>query len=135
MKFFSRSKDGGPKSPVDAFFLFEIKSLGSVALLRFNVGGREEYHTHAFNALTWFIWGELVEESLNREYNFTKYYYYRWSLFPKVTRREKNHRVYAYCNSWVLTIRGPWSDTWTEDSATHHTTLTHGRKIVDRIER
>jgi hypothetical protein len=28
-----KAKDGGPESPVDADFLFEIKSLGSVALM------------------------------------------------------------------------------------------------------
>jgi len=130
MKFFKRSKDGGPESPVDAFFLFEIKSLGSVALLRFNEGARESYHTHAFNALTWFLCGDLIEEDMNGTYHI-----YRRSWLPKITRREKNHRVIAWVTSWCLTIRGPWSSTWTEDSATHHTVLTHGRKIVERIER
>lgn len=135
MKFFKRSKDGGPESPVDAFFLFEIKSIGSIALLRFNKGDREAFHTHAFNALTWFIRGDLVEESLNTEYNYKNYHFYRRSLLPKITRREKNHRVYAYSTSWCLTIRGPWAKTWTEDDETHHTVLTHGRKIIERTER
>lgn len=135
MKFFSWSKDGGPESHVDAFFLVEIKSLFSVALLRFNKGGREAYHTHAFNALTWFISGELVEESLNSEYSYINYYFYTRSLLPKITRRTKNHRVHANTTSWCFTIRGPWAATWTEDTETHHTVLTHGRKIVERHER
>jgi len=130
MRIFNRAKDGGPKSPVDAFFLFEIKSLCSIALLRFNECGRNEYHTHAFNALTWFLHGELVEQDIDGSYHI-----YRRSLFPKLTRRSKNHRVYAYRTSWCFTIRGPWVATWTEDSATHHTVLTHGRKIVERTER
>ena len=130
MKFFSRSKDGGPESPVDAFFLFEIKSLGSIALLRFNRGGREAFHTHAFHALTWFISGELVEQDIDGSYHI-----YRRSLLPKLTRRSKNHRVVAYRDSWCFTVRGPWASTWTEDDETHHTTLTHGRKIVEKVER
>lgn len=130
MKFFKQSKDGGPESPVDAFFLFEIKSLGSIALLRFNKGGREAFHTHAFNALTWFLWGDLVEQDIDGSFRP-----YKLSLLPKFTSRSKNHRVRAYKDSWCLTIRGPWAKTWTEDDETHHTVLTHGRKIVERTER
>lgn len=128
MKFFNRSKDGGPESPVDAFFLFEIKSLCTVALLRFNEGSREALHTHAFNALTWFIHGDLVEEDISGSY-----YVYKRSWLPKITRRNKNHRVLARFTSWCFTIRGPWASTWTEDTDTHHTVLTHGRKIVEQV--
>ena len=130
MKLFKQAKDGGPDSPVDAFFIVEIKSLFSIAILRFNEGGREAFHTHAFNALTWFIKGDLVEEDINGEY-----YVYERSILPKLTRRAKNHRVIAFIDSWCFTIRGPWSKTWTEDDETHHTVLTHGRKIVERHKR
>lgn len=130
MKILKWSKDGGPESPVDAFFIVEIKSLFSVALLRFNKGGREAFHTHAFNAWTWFISGDLVEQDINGEFLI-----YERSIIPKITRRTKNHRVIADKTSWCFTIRGPWSDTWTEDTETHHTVLTHGRRIVERRER
>lgn len=126
MKFFSRSKDGGPESPVDAFFLFEIKSLCSIAILRFNEGGREAFHTHAFNALTWFISGDMVEQDVNGEF-----YCYERSIVPKITRRSKNHRVRAFKTSWAFTIRGPWKDTWTETIDGEHIVLTHGRKRVE----
>ena len=127
MRLIEKSKDGGPASPVDAFFLFEIKSLFSIALLRFNMGGREAYHTHAFNALNWFISGELIEQDVSG-----KSYNYRRSIWPKITRRDKNHRVFAYRTSWCLTIRGPWKNTWTEyDAGTDTTTtLTNGRYVI-----
>lgn len=129
---FGKAKDGGPRSPVDAFFLFEIKSFCSVALLRFNEGGREEYHTHAFNAATWFLWGDLVEEEFNG--NRTRY---RRSLFPKITRRSKNHRVVANRPSWCFTIRGPWAYLWTEDCKATKTTrvLTWGRRTISTFVR
>jgi hypothetical protein len=130
MKIPSWSKDGGPDSPVDGFFLIEIKSLFSIVLLRFNEGCREAHHSHAFHALTWFIRGDLVEEDINGEYHV-----YERSIIPKVTRRSKNHRVIAWTDSWCLSIRGPWKSTWTEDTDTHHTVLTHGRKIVERTEK
>lgn len=126
MRLFSKAKDGGSQSPVDAFFLFEIKSLCSVALLRFNKGGRETFHTHAFNAFTWFINGSLLEE----KYDGSIHVYTR-SLLPKITKRDNNHRVKAFRTSWCLTVRGPWKDTWTEYHEDKKTTLTHGRKVVD----
>jgi hypothetical protein len=130
MRILSWSKDGGPDSPVDGFFFIEIKSLFSIVLLRFNEGCRETHHSHAFHALTWFIRGDLVEEDINGEYHV-----YERSIRPKVTRRSKNHRVIAWTDSWCLSIRGPWKSTWTEDTDTHHTVLTHGRKIVERTEK
>jgi hypothetical protein len=125
MRFFQKTKDGGPDSPVNAYFLFEIKSCMSIAILKFNAGTREAFHTHAFNALTWFIAGDLVEQDISGEY-----YAYARSWIPKVTRRHKNHKVIALEDSWCLTIRGPWCDTWTEDTEEKTTVLTHGRNIV-----
>lgn len=130
MKLFNRSKDGGPESLVKAYFLFEIKSMGSIAILRFNPGGREAFHTHAFNAWTWFLWGEMVEETYH-PYLYPEYHFYKRSLFPKITRRSKNHRVIAYKTSWAFTIRGPWSKTWTETINGENIVLTHGRKRVE----
>jgi hypothetical protein len=124
MRLLSKAKDGGKDSPIDAYFLVEIKGLFSVALLKFNKGGRTSYHTHAFNALTWFIGGDLTEH----DYDGSDYTYER-TLIPKLTTRDKNHKVWAERDSWAFTIRGPWHDTWTEDSMVGiHTIFTHGRK-------
>jgi hypothetical protein len=126
MRFLSKTKDGGPQSPVDAYFLFEIKSGISIALLKFNKGGREAFHTHAFNALTWFLNGDLVEEAIDNTTHI-----YKRSLLPKITKREKNHRVYAAKTSWCFTIRGPWTQTWTETQNNKTITLTHNRRIIN----
>jgi hypothetical protein len=126
MRFLQKTKDGGPESPVDAFFLFEIKSLFSVAVLRFNKGSRENFHSHAFNALTWFISGQLEEEVYNGNSSS-----YRRRLFPKITKRSCVHKVIAHETSWCFTIRGPWMDTWYEVNKDGKLImLTHGRKIV-----
>ena len=129
MKFLTKCKDGGPESPVDAYFLFEIKGLCSVALLKFNKGKREQYHTHAFHALTWFLKGDLVEEQISDRLEYKKY---TKSLIPKLTTKWNLHRVKANEDSWCFTIRGPWCDTWTEynEKSKVTTTLTHGRKVV-----
>ena len=64
MRFFSKVKDGGPESTVDAYFLIEIKNWFSIALLKLHKCSRENYHSHAFNALTWFIKGDMVEHRI-----------------------------------------------------------------------
>lgn len=131
MKFLSKAKDGGLASPVDAYFLVEIKGLFSIALLKFNKGGREAFHTHAFDALTWFLCGDLVEEDISG--TRTRY---RRSFLPKVTPKSSNHRVTADRDSWCFTIRGPWCDEWTEYSPCtgYTTTFTHGRAVLKQTK-
>ena len=125
--FFCKRKDGGKDSPVDAYFLVEFKNFFSIAVLKFNKGGREAFHTHAFNALTWFIYGDLEEEDVRGDL-----YTYKTSLKPKFTPKDKNHRVKATIDSWCFTIRGPWRDRWTEyNKKTNETTeFTHRRKVL-----
>ncbi len=135
MRFFQKTKDGGPDSTVEAYFLFEIKWLCSIALLKFNKGSRTNYHTHAFNALTWFIKGSMTEirlADLGQELAE-----YRHSIIPKVTRKDNLHKVVAHKTSWCFTIRGPWDKHWKEvdlDAGIEYN-LTHGRQVLSTIER
>lgn len=125
--FLRKCKDGEDSSTVDTYFLIEIKFLFSIALLRFNKGRREAFHTHAFNAYTWFLKGELLEEDVDGSL-----YAYTRKILPKATPKINNHRVLAIKDSWCLTVRGPWQGTWTEyNKALNKSTLfTHGRKII-----
>lgn len=135
MKLFNKCKDGGPKSPVDAYFLIEWKDVFSIALLKFNKGCREEYHTHALHALTWFICGELSEQRLNIFEKTVISKPYRKSIIPKVTTRDNLHRVIAEKDSWCFTVRGPWVDSWWEYDMTNNTghKLGVGRVVLKMI--
>lgn len=128
MRIIQKVKDGGPESTVDAYFLFEIKWLMSIAILRFNEGSRTNYHSHAFNALTWFISGDMDEQFLNKDSKK-----YKRSFIPKYTPRLAMHRVMAHKRSWCFTIRGPWINTWKEYNPVTGliSTLTHGHKEID----
>lgn len=134
MRFFYKGKDGGPDSPVTGYWLIEIKSLFSIVLLRFNKGTRENFHSHAFNALTWFIKGDLLEERIwvgdEVGGESTKY---KRRLIPKITKRDNLHRVHAKNTSWCLSIRGPWSKTWVEYNQKEggFIILTNGRRVVE----
>ena len=125
-KLLESAPDGGEHSPVTAYFLFECKYLCSVAVLRFNKGGREAFHTHAFDALTWFLWGSMEEEDIDGTM-----YQYKRHLCPKLTRKSKNHKVRATKVSWCITLRGPWEKTWTEHLHGVKTRFTWGRKVTD----
>jgi hypothetical protein len=128
--FLIKKKDGGPDSPVDAYFLFESKRFGSIALLKFNEGMRQQYHSHAFTAWTWFISGLMAEQKYLETEDI--YELYSYSLIPKITPKTLIHRVAAIKNSWCFTIRGPWDNTWIEYDPVKNktTTFTHGRKIL-----
>lgn len=129
MKFFRWGRDGGVQSSVFGFWFVEIKCLFSIVLLRFEGDSREAFHSHAFNALTWWLTGEVEEILVD---GTTR----RWrpSLLPKVTRRSCFHKVKPLRRTWALSIRGPWSKTWHEynRSTQELTTFAHSRRVVDR---
>lgn len=126
-KLFSQAKDGGNKSTVTGFWIIEIKSLFSIVFLKFNKGSREVFHSHAFNALTWFLKGKVHEHHLDGRV-------LPWgpSFFPKSTPRSCFHKVYADEDTYAISFRGPWAKTWREfDPKTESfTTLGHGRVVL-----
>lgn len=133
-RFFYKKNDGGKESGVVGYFLIEWKPVFSIGLLRFSAGSREAYHTHAFNAYTWWLKGHVEEEQY--------LHHARWrcdrktfkpSLKPKFTPRDNCHKVIGVKKTWAFTLRGPWEDTWQEYRPTEDkmVTLTHGRKEVE----
>lgn len=133
MKFLKRSKDGGPESTVDAYWLFEIKGLGSVALLRFGAGSRSAYHSHAFHSLNWQLSGRTRETQLDAKTGAKTTVTRRPSLLPIVTLRRTLHRVVSEGTSWVLAVRGPWQKLWVEyhPDEDEFDVLADGRRVVD----
>lgn len=126
MRILQKVKDGGDSSTVDAFVLCEFKSLFSIILLRFNKGSRSNFHSHAFNAWTWFLFGNMDEHNLDGDVNP-----YKRSWIPKLTRRYNVHKVVAKQVSWCFTIRGPWEKTWLEVTPEGKMiTLANGRIVV-----
>ncbi len=127
MKILAYGKDGGPDSVVWGLWLVEIKALFSIALLVFEDGRRENYHSHAFNSYSWVIKGRLIEQMLDGE---QFYHYPSWKIVR--TYRDTFHRVFSRGRTWVLTFRGPWAKTWKEydPKAEKFITLESGRRVV-----
>ena len=132
MKLFKKSHDGGPDSGVTGYWLIENKKLFSICLLRFSEGSREAFHSHAFNAYTWWLKGEVEEQFLDDTKNHIiwKPSIRNW-LFPKFTPRWNFHKIIGLKTSWALSIRGPWDDTWKEHRNGNTYTLTSGRVLVE----
>jgi hypothetical protein len=123
-RFFYKKFDGGKESGVTGYFLIEWKKLFSIGLLHFKEGSREAYHSHSFNAITWFIKGNVTEQHLDgRTKEFAA------SFKPKFTSRSCFHKVFAHNSTWALTFRGPWVDVWNEyrPKENRMVSLTHGR--------
>jgi hypothetical protein len=122
--FIGKRKDGGKESHVTGWF-FEIKRLFTVALLRFDPGTREDYHDHAFDCVSLIVGpGFLEEKFLGGDIRLHK------AGKVLVTRRHHFHKVYSHGTTWVLTVSGPWRQTWHEQVGGKVITLTFGRKVV-----
>lgn len=131
-RIFYIKPDGGKDSGVTAYFLIEWKILFSIGILHFKEGGREAYHNHAFNALTWWLKGSITEERISNLI-FNKGIVrknFKSSFKPKYTLKDNFHRVIAHKDTYALTFRGAWKDTWQEFKNEKYITLTHGRKEI-----
>ena len=124
MYFLRKAPDGGKDSGVTGYFLVEIKALFSIVLLHFRPGTREAYHSHAFNAVTIWLWGKVKEHMLSGETLGWK------AGRMKYTPRDNFHKVEALTDAWCLCFRGPWEDYWKESRSGSLVTLTHGRREV-----
>jgi 8-oxo-dGTP diphosphatase len=92
MRFLEKTKDGGPESPVIGYFLIEIKSLFSIVLLHFG-GTREAFHSHAFNAVTLWLKGRVLEQ-VKTDFDPE---WHKWAAGNiKFTPRGLMHKILAY---------------------------------------
>lgn len=129
MKWFFKGKDGGKDSTVTGYWLFESKKYGSIVLLNFKEGSREAFHTHAFNSVSWVLYGSIKEEFINS----IETIHYSFSIKPILTFRSTFHKVSGLTkNTWILSIRGSWVDKWFEylPLVDKTITLTNGRKQI-----
>lgn len=127
IKLFRKSYDGGKDSGVTGYWLIEWKSAFSIVLLRFSKGSRDAFHSHAFNALTWWLKGSVVEELFDEDKGIVATKVWTPSFKPKFTPKGCFHRVIGLETTWALCIRGVWDKTWKEHKHGETYTLTHGR--------
>jgi hypothetical protein len=127
MKILTIRKDGGRLSRVWGFFLLEIKALFSIVFLWFANGSREAFHSHAFHAISWVLWGKLIEDTIDG-----KQFIYTPSFKPVWTSRERFHKVTSVGVTIAISFRSRWRPRWKEylPEDGRYITLTNGRQIV-----
>lgn len=132
MKILFKSKDGGSDSNVTGYWLIESKTFFSIVLLCFDKGSREAFHNHAFNAISWILYGKLNECVRYGDQDYTDIIL-NPSLKPIYTSKDRMHKVTGLAEkTWALSFRGPWEKYWKEYflDTKEEVTLTNGRKIV-----
>lgn len=119
------SKDGGPESHVYMYGV-ECKSVASALLLCFDNGSREAFHSHAFNAIS-----AVLGPGRLREYLATGGFSNLYTPGRIVaTPRSCCHKVVSVGRTWVLSLRGPWAERWSEVLPDGRTVvLGHGRTV------
>lgn len=132
LTLFKKSHDGGKDSGVTGYWLIEWKSVFSIVLLNFKPNNRENFHDHAFNALTWWVKGCAKEICYNPVKFYTEYNLWFPSFIPKFTPRSNVHKIIVDKSVWAISIRGPWKKEWHEYNKKENKliTLTNGRKVV-----
>jgi hypothetical protein len=122
-------KDGGQLSTVYGYWFCEFKRLFSIVLLCFDGKSREAFHDHAFDSVSWVLWGKLIENHLDGNVDV-----HTPSLRPVITRRSTFHKVDSVGRTWVFSLRGPWAKTWNEFIPESGETVTFGsgRCVLER---
>ena len=109
------------------FVLFEHKRLFGILFFYFKGGYQDRFHTHAFNAVSFKIFGTYTEGVLDKYFKIC--YINRDKIF-KYFPRDCYHSINNSTGCLTLLIQGPWRKTWKEYKDGKENTLTWHRKEI-----
>jgi hypothetical protein len=100
---------------VTQFVVFECKWLGSIIFFYFHKSNKpqDRFHTHAFNALSFKLFGEYDEHILDDELT-GEFRVERRNQFIKYFPRNSYHRIANSNGCLTLLFSGPWKKHWKE---------------------
>lgn len=100
---------------VSQFVIFECKFLFSIIVFYFHKSesSQDRFHTHAFNALSFKIFGEYSEYILDNE-KTGEFHIERRIQFFKYFPRDSYHKIGNSNGCATLLLSGPWKRTWKE---------------------
>jgi hypothetical protein len=100
---------------VTQFVVFECKWLGSIIFFYFHKSNepQDRFHTHAFNALSFKLFGEYDEHILDDELT-GKFHIERRTQFIKYFPRNSYNRIENSNGCCTLLFSGPWKKYWKE---------------------
>jgi len=100
---------------VTQFVVFECKWLGSIIFFYFHKSdhSQDRFHTHAFNALSFKLFGEYDEHILDNE-KTGEFHIERRTQFFKYFPRDSYHRIAKSNGCCTILLSGPWKKRWKE---------------------
>lgn len=109
--------------------VFEHKRLFGILFFYFKGGEQDRFHTHAFNAISFKLFGSYTEGILNDDKEIShrvRKEFFRY--FP----RNSYHSINKSKGCMTLLIQGPWKKTWKEYKNGKEVLLTWHRKEYDK---
>ena len=100
---------------VSQFVVFECKWLFSIIIFYFHKseGSQDRFHTHAFNALSFKLFGKYDEHLLDSE-ETGEFHVEERTQFFKYFPRNSYHRIAKSTGCATILISGPWKKEWKE---------------------
>lgn len=100
---------------VSQFVVLECKWLFSIIIFYFHKseGSQDRFHTHAFNALSFKLFGKYEEHLLDSEESGEYHTEERTQIF-KYFPRDSYHRISKSTGCATILISGPWNLEWKE---------------------
>ncbi len=111
------------------FVLFEHKLLFGIIFFHFRGKKQDRFHTHAFNAVSFKLWGRYTEGIFDPTTKEIRYEV-RTKIF-KYFPRDSYHSINESDGCCTMLIQGPWKKTWKEYKDEKETTLTWHRKEIN----
>lgn len=114
---------------ITQFVIFEYKYLFSIIFFYFHKsnGSQDRFHTHAFNAISFKIFGEYNEYILTDEENDIHHIERRKNIV-KYFPRNSYHKIGESNGCLTLLFSGPWKKEWKERINNKTITYNWGRK-------
>lgn len=103
------------KQHISQFVIFECKYIGSIMFFYFHKSdySQDRFHTHAFNAISFKIFGNYDEHVLINE-NTGEYEIHKRTNIIKYFPRNSYHRIANSNGCLTLLLSGKWKKQWKE---------------------
>ena len=113
--FFRYNRFNFGDQTVSQFVILEWKHLFSIIIFYFHRsdGSQDRFHTHAFNALSFKIFGQYTEYVLSSE-SANDYIEKRRTQFFKYFPRNSYHKIGNSNGCMTLLLSGRWKKEWKE---------------------
>ena len=100
---------------ISQFVIFECKYLFSIIIFYFHKtdSSQDRFHTHAFNAISFKLFGEYSEYILDSEISGNYHIDRRTQVF-KYFPRDSYHKIGNSTGCCTILFSGPWKKTWKE---------------------